>query len=53
MDLLGFLHIEPQFIICKLGAYGFDTRALYYIKSYLDNSKLENRKRVNSNFSSW
>ena len=38
-------------LIAKLGAYGFDTKALYYIKSYLDNRK--QRVRVNNNFSSW
>ena len=38
-------------LIAKLGAYGFDAKALYYIKSYLDNRK--QRVRVNNNFSSW
>ena len=38
-------------LIAKLGAYRFDTKALYYIKSYLDNRK--QRVRVNRNFSSW
>ena len=38
-------------LITKLGAYGFDAKALYYIKSYLDNRK--QRVRVNNNFSSW
>ena len=37
-------------LIAKLGAYGFDAKALYYIKSYLDNRK--QRVRVNNNFSS-
>ena len=43
--------LNDKFSIAKLGAYGFDTKALYYIKSYLDNR--EQRIRVNSNFSSW
>ena len=42
--------INHNLLIVKLGAYGFDTIALYYIKSYLDNRK--QRVRVNSNFSS-
>ena len=32
-------------------AYGFDTKALYYIKGYLDSRK--QRVRVNSSFSFW
>ena len=43
--------LNDKFSIAKLGAYGFDTKALYYIKSYLDNRK--QRVRVNRNFSSW
>ena len=34
-------------LIAKLGAYGFDAKALYYIKGYLDSRK--QRVRVNSN----
>ena len=43
--------LNDKFSIAKLGAYGFDTKALYYIKSYLDNIKQS--VRVNINFSSW
>ena len=43
--------LNHKLLIAKLGAYGFDTKTLYYIKSYLDNKK--QRVRVNSNFSSW
>ena len=43
--------LNHKLLIAKLGAYGFDTKALYYIKSYLDNRK--QRVRVNRNFSSW
>ena len=43
--------LNHKLLISKLEAYGFDTKALYYIKSYLDNRK--QRARVNSNFSSW
>ena len=52
MDLSNaFDTLNNKLLIAKLGAYGFDTKALYYIKSYLDNRK--QRVRVNSNFSSW
>ena len=52
MDLSkAFDTLNHNLLIAKLGAYGFDTKALYYIKSYLDNRK--QRARVNSNFSSW
>ena len=52
MDLSkAFDTLNHKLLIAKLGAYGFDTKALYYIKSYLDNRK--QRVRVNSNFSSW
>ena len=52
MDLSkAFDTLNNKLLIAKLGAYGFDTKALYYIKSYLDNRK--QRVRVNSNFSSW
>ena len=43
--------LNRNLLIAKLGAYGFDTKALHYIKSYLDNRK--QRARMNSNFSSW
>ena len=43
--------LNHKLLIAKLGAYGFDTKALYYVNSYLDNRK--QRVRVNSNFSSW
>ena len=36
--------------IAKLGAYGFDAKALYYTKSCLDNKK--QKFGVNSNISS-
>ena len=52
MDLSkAFDTLNHKLLIAKLGAYGFDTKALYYIKSYLDNRK--QRVRVNRNFSSW
>ena len=43
--------LNHKLLIAKLGAYGFDTKALYYVNSYLGNRK--QRVRVNSNFSSW
>ena len=43
--------LNDKFLIAKLGAYGFDTKALHYIKSYLDNIKQS--VRVNLNFISW
>ena len=52
MDLSKALDpLDHNLLIAKLGTYGFDTKALYYIKSYLDNRK--QRVCVNSNFSSW
>ena len=52
MDLSrDFGTLNHKSFIAKSGAYGFDTKALYYIKDYLDNRK--QRARVNSNFSSW
>ena len=33
--------LNHNLLIAKLGAYGFDTKALYYIKSYVDNRKQE------------
>ena len=52
MDLSkAFDTLNHKLLIAKLGAYGFDTKALYSIKSYLDNRK--QRVRVNNNFSSW
>ena len=51
MDLSkAFDTLNHSLLIAKLGAYGLDTKALYYIKSYQDNRK--QRVRVNSNFSS-
>ena len=46
----GFDTLSQNLLITKLGAYELDTKALYYIKSYLDNRK--KRVCVNSNFSS-
>ena len=43
--------LNHKSLIAKSGACGFDTKALYYIKGYLDNRK--QRARKNSNFSSW
>ena len=43
--------LNQKLITAKLGAYGFDTKALYYIKSDLDNRK--QRVRANINFSPW
>ena len=52
MDLSKAVDIlNHKLLRAKLGVYGFDTKALYYIKSYLHNRK--QRIRVNSNFSSW
>ena len=52
MDLpKAFDTMNHNLLIAKLRAYGFDTNALHYIKSYLDNRK--QRVRLNSNFSSW
>ena len=52
MDLSkAFDTLSHILLIAKLGAYGFDTKALYNIKSYLNNRK--QIVRVNSNFSSW
>ena len=42
--------LNHKLLIAKLEAYGFDIKALYYIKRYLGNRK--QRVRVNSNFSS-
>ena len=52
MDLSkAFDTLNHNLLIAKLGAYGFDTKARYYIKSYLNNRK--QRVHLNSNFSSW
>ena len=52
MDLSNALDkLNHKLLTAKLEAYWFDSKALYYIKSYLDNKK--QRVRVNSNFSSW
>ena len=45
-----FSTLNHKLLIAKLGAYGFDIKALHYIKSYLDNRK--QRVRVDNNFSS-
>ena len=52
MDLSkAFDTLNHKLLIAKLGAYVFDTKSLYYIKSYLGNRK--KRVRLNCNFSSW
>ena len=52
MDLSkAFDTLNSNLLIAKLGTYGFDTKTLYYIKSYIENRK--QRVRLNSNFSSW
>ena len=52
MDLSkAFDTLNHNLLIAKLGAYWFDTKALYYIKSYLD--KRKQIVHVNSNFRSW
>ena len=43
--------LNHNLLIAKLPTYGFDTKNLYYIKSYLGNRK--QKVRVDSNFSSW
>ena len=54
-NIYGFVNtfdaLNHNLLTAKLRAYGFDTKALYYIKSYLDNRK--QRVRVDNNFSSW
>ena len=52
MDLSkAFDTLNHDLLIAKLGAYGFETDALRYMKSYLTNRK--QRVRVNKNFSEW
>ena len=52
MDLSrAFGTLNNKSLIAKSEAYGFDTKALHYIKGYLDNRK--QTACVNSNFSSW
>ena len=52
MDLSkAFDTLNHDFLIVKLGAYGFETDALRYMKSYLTNRK--QRVRVNKTFSEW
>ena len=46
-----FDKLNYNLLTANLGAYGFDTKALHYIKSYTDSRK--QRVRVNSNFSFW
>ena len=42
MDLSkAFDTLNHILLLAKLGAYGFDTKALYYIKSYLTKSSCE------------
>ena len=48
--LRSFDTLNHSVLIAKLGAYGFDTKALNYIKSYLDSTK--QRVRVSNSFSS-
>ena len=43
--------LNHDLLIAKLGAYGFETDALRYMKSYLTNRK--QRVRVNKTFSEW
>ena len=52
MDLpKAFDTLDYNLLIAKLGANGFDSKALNYVKSYLDNRK--QRVSANSNFSFW
>ena len=52
MNLLkAFDTLNHDLLIAKLGAYGFETDALRYMKSYLTNRK--QRVRVNKTFSEW
>ena len=52
MDLSkAFDTLNHDLLIAKLGAYGFETDALRYMKSYLTNRK--QRVRVNKTFSEW
>ena len=43
--------LNHDLLIAKLGAYGFETDALRYVKSYLTNRK--QRVRVNKTISEW
>ena len=43
--------LNHDLLIAKLRAYGFETDALRYMKSYLTNKK--QRVRVNKRFSEW
>ena len=52
MDLSkAFDILNLDLLIAKLGAYGFETDALRYMKSYLTNRK--QRVRVNKTFGKW
>ena len=52
MDLSkAFRTLNDDLLIAKLGAYGFETDALKYTKSYLKNRK--QRVRANKTFSEW
>ena len=43
--------LNHDLLIAKLGAYGFDKKALLFIKDYLQNRK--QRTKVNGSYSSW
>ena len=47
----GLYILNHDLLIAKVGAYGFETDALRYMKSYLTNRK--QRVRVNKTFSEW
>ena len=49
--LKAFNTLNHNLLIAKLGADGFETDALRYMKSYLANRK--QRVRVNKTFSEW
>ena len=52
MDLSkAFDTLNHDLLIVKLGAYGFETEALRYMKSYLTSRK--QRLKVNKKFSEW
>ena len=52
MDLSkAFDTLNLNLLIAKLGAYGFETDALRYMKSYLTNGM--QRVRVNKKFGEW
>ena len=51
MNLSKVFDILNHLLIAKLGAYGFETDAMRYMKSYLTNRK--QRVRVSKTFSEW